>query len=958
MGEVYLAQDTKLDRKVALKILPEDFASDAERMRRFVQEAKAASALNHPNIITIHEIGEAEGTHFIATEFIEGCTLRERLARGSLPLDEILSIARQTAEALSAAHAAGILHRDVKPENIMLRSDGYVKVLDFGIAKLTEQTTGEIDTESATVAKNANTGPGSILGTTAYMSPEQVRSQALDARTDIWSLGVVLYELIAYQKLFPGETPGDVIAAILKTEPAALAQARPDCPAELERIVTKALQKEREERYQLVKDLGLDLKSLKRRLEFEAELERTGGPSGRTGELRQPTGAGAAEGTATGAATQTASEIQTTSSAEYLVNEIKQHRRGFALALIPLVIVASALSYFYFKSGHAPLLTDKDTILLADFDNQTGDPVFDRTLKQGLAVILGQSPFLDIFPEARVRETLQSMEHKPDDVVTETLAREICLRQGLKAFLTGAIASLGSHYVITLKAVNAQTGDEMAGEQTEAESKEQVLKTISQAATRLREKLGESLSSIQKFDAPIEQATTASLDALKAYSLGLEQANSGNYQKALPFLQRAIELDPNFALGFLSLARNQLNSGRNNEAAVSAGKAFELRERATENEKLYITLFYHRVVTHDLEKAIEVGEVWKQTYPHNWRTYHALADLYLDVGQFEKAVANGREAMRLNPKVAAVYSNPAGALIFLNRFAEAKEIYQQALANNLDAPEYHMYLYWIAYFAGDTVTMAQEQKWEDANSYSYWSLTLQAQTAALDGKWRKAKGLSNQASAILERDGIKGFVARLASHHALTGAVFGDCQTAKQKATQALASVNDTSYSESAVALAMCGEVGQAQAHMAKLAPLFPNDTRFNGIWLPVVRAAIELHRGQPEQALQLLEPVRRYEAATDFQPQYLRGLAYLRLGQGAEAAAEFQKIIDRHGLYDILGPALYSLAHLELARASALSGDDSKARKAYEDFFTRWKDADADLPVLIEAKKEYEKLR
>ncbi|MGI9167222.1 MAG: protein kinase domain-containing protein [Pyrinomonadaceae bacterium] len=958
MGEVYLAQDTKLDRQVALKILPEDLASDAERMRRFVQEAKAASALNHPNIITIHEIGEAEGAHFIATEFIDGPTLRERLDRGPLPLDELLGIAGQTAEALTAAHAAGIVHRDIKPENIMLRPDGYVKVLDFGIAKLTEHTTGAIDTEGAT-AKQFNTGPGSIMGTTAYMSPEQVRSQVLDARTDVWSLGAVLYEMIASQKLFPGETPGDVIAAILKTGPPPLAQVRRDCPAELERIVRKALHKKREKRYQLVSDLGRDLKSLKRRLEFEAELERSGAPIEKSGELRQRTSAGAAEGTAAEASTQTASEIHTTSSAEYIVSQIKTHRRGFAFALIPLVIVAAALSYFfYFKSGHAPLLTEKDTILLADFDNQTGDPVFDRTLKQGLAVILGQSPFLDIFPESRVRETLQSMEHKPDDVVTEPLAREICLRQGLKAFLTGAIASLGSHYVITLKAVNAQTGDEMASEQTEAESKEQVLKTISQAATRLREKLGESLSSIQKFDAPIEQATTASLDALKAYSLGLEQANSGNYPKAIPFLQLAIELDPNFALGYLSLARNQLNSGRNNEATVSASKAFELRERATENEKLYITLFYYRVVTHDLEKAIEVGEVWKQTYPHNWRTYHALADLYIDVGQFEKAVANGREAMRLNPKVAAVYSNPAGALIFLNRFAEAKEIYQQALANNLDAPEYHMYLYWIAYYAGDTATMAQEQKWEDANSYPYWSLTLQAQTAALDGKWHKAKNLSNQATAMLERSGIKGFVARLASHVALTGAVFGDCQTAKQKATQALASVNDASYSESAVALAMCGEVSQAQAHMATLAPLYPNDTRFNGIWLPVIRAAIELQRGQPAQALQLLEPVRRYEAASDFQPQYLRGLAYLRLGQGAEAAAEFQKIIDRHGLFDIGGPALYSLAHLGLARASSVSGDASKARKAYEDFLTRWKDADADLPILIEAKKEYARLR
>ena len=956
MGEVYLAQDTKLDRKVALKILPEDLATDAERMRRFVQEAKAASALNHPNIITIHEIGEAEGAHFIATEFIDGPTLRERLKRGPLPLDELMGIAVQTAEALAAAHAAGIVHCDIKPENIMLRPDGYVKVLDFGIAKLTEHTPGAIDTEGAT-AKQFNTGPGSIIGTIAYMSPEQVRSQVLDGRTDIWSLGVLLYELIAHQQPFPGDSPGDVIASILRSRPRPLTQVRRDCPAGLEHIVRKALHKKRERRYQLVEDLSRDLKSLSRRLEFEAELERSGAPAEKSGKFRQRT-SGAAENTAAEASTVTASEIHTTSSAEYIFSQIKTHQRGIALALISLVIVAAVVSYFLFLKHPATALTDKDTILLADFDNKTGDVVFDGTLKQALAVTLAQSPFLDIFPEARVRETLQSMKHQPDDRVNEPIAREICLRQGLKAFLTGAIASLGSHYVITLKAVNAQTGDEMAQEQTEAESKEQVLKTISQAATRLREKLGESLSSIQKFDAPIEQATTASLEALKAYSLGLEQANSGNYPKAIPLLQRAIELDPNFALGYLSLARNQLNSGLNSEAIVSAGKAFELRERTTENEKLYITLVYHRVVTHNLEKAIEVGEVWKQTYPRYWRTYHALADLYLEVGQFEKALANGREAMRLNPKVAAVYSNPAGALIWLNRFAEAKEIYQQAMANNLDAAEYHLFLHWIAYFAGDKAAQSQQLMWAEANSYSYFALALEAQTAALDGQWRKSKELSTRATDIAERGGLKGWVARIASREALTGAVFGDCQTAKRKAAQAIASVNDTSYSENAIVLVMCGDVSHVQAYIAKLAPLYPNDTRFNGIWLPAIRAAIELQRGQPAQAIQLLEPAKRYETATDFQPQYLRGLAYLRLGQGAEAAAEFQKIIDRHGLYDFLGPALYSVAYLGLARASALSGDASQARKAYQDFFAMWKDADADIPILIEAKKEYEKLK
>ena len=946
MGEVYLAQDTKLDRQVALKILPQEFASDADRMRRFVLEAKSASALNHPNIITIHEIGESDGVHYIATEYIDGTTLRGRLADHSLRLSEMLAVATQIAQALQAAHEAGIVHRDINPGNVMLRRDGYVKLLDFGIAKLTEHMSEAIESEADTKERVFKTEPGRIIGTTHYMSPEQIRDRKLDARTDIWSLGVLLYEMVAGQRPFLGETFGDVIAAILRNEPTALPELAPECPTELERIVAKALQKDRKQRYQRVKDFAADLKGLRRRLAFAAELERTAS----TERTDAPT---------TTVTAQTAGlDIHTTSSAEYLVNQVKQHKRGVFLALIPFMLAVAALLYFVaFRPQPAPL-TDKDTILLADIENTTGDPVFDGALKQGLAVTLGQSPFLDIFPEARVRETLQLMQRAPDERVSEAVAREICQRQGLKAFLSGSIATLGSHYVITLKAIKAQSGDETAREQTEADSKERVLTALSQAAIKLRKQLGESLSSIQKFDAPIEQATTSSLDALKAYSLGLEQANSGNYPKAIPFYQRAIELDPKFALGYQALAREQLNNDDNNAATVSATKAFELRERASENEKLYITLIYHRAVTRDMAKAIEVGEVWKHTYPRYWRPYHALADLYLEVGEFEKAAENGREAVRLNPKIAAAYSNYAGALVYLNRFAEAKQIYQQAFANNLDAREYHWYLYWIAYHANDTAAMQQQLTWAETNSFPYWSLFLQAQTAALEGKWRKSIDLSNRASEMIRRGGTKGLVAWTASHSALTAALFGDCQTAKQRAVQALESVPDATYSGSAAVLATCGEVNQAQTQAEKLAQLYPNDTRFNGIWLPLIRAAIELQRNNPARAIQFLEPATRYEAAADFQPQYFRGLSYLRLGKGAEAAAEFQKIVDRKGQGDLLVSTLYPLAHLGLARALSLSGDAARARKAYEDFFALWRDADSDLPILIEAKKEYAKMK
>jgi serine/threonine protein kinase/tetratricopeptide (TPR) repeat protein len=957
MGEVYLAQDTELDRKVALKFLPEDLASDAERMRRFVQEAKAASGLNHPNIITIHEIGEADGAHFIATEFIDGTTLRERLNRGPLPLDQVLSIATQTTEALSAAHAAGIVHRDVKPENIMLRRDGYVKVLDFGIAKLTEQITREIDTEGAT-AKQFNTGPGSIMGTTAYMSPEQVRSQVLDARTDIWSLGVVLFELVAHQKLFPGESPGDVIAEILKTEPPSLAEVRRDCPAELERIVTTALQKKREKRYQLVKELGRDLKRLKRRLEFEAELERTGGPSERTGELRESTNAAAA--TPPEAATQTlgANANQTSSSAEYIVSQIKTHKRGFAVALLLLVLAAGALSYFlYFKPVHAPALTDKDTILLADFDNETGDTVFDGTLNQGLAVTLAQSPFLDIFSDARVRETLRFMNRSSDERVTKGIAREICERQGLKAFLAGSISNFGTHYVITLEAANAQTGDTIALQQAEAENKEQVLSALGNAATKLREKLGESLASIQKYNAPLYQATTSSLEALKIFSLGVEQQLKGKYLEAIPFFKRATETDPDFALAYARLASVYFNTGQFGLAAGASQKAYDLRDRVSERERLFISMSYYSNVTREVEKYIETLGLWERTYTRDLVPHNNLALQYNDIGQYEQAAEEAREAIRLNPSAAAPQSNLARALLGLNRFDEAKEGIGRALARQVESIFMHRILYWIAFIQGDEAGMKQQIEWTNGKPEEYTAQNWQVETAAFSGQLRKAKEFSSRAAELAQRRDLKEVVAQIVAGDAVREALFGDCKQVKERTAKALAITESQPARVSAAnALAVCGEFNHMQTIVDELVKRYPKDTLLNNVFLPLIQARAEMNRGNGAQAIRLLEITRSYEGAALFQVAYLRGQAYLSQQKGAEAATEFQKILDHRGSQPV--SYFYPLAHLELARGAALAGDTAKARQAYENFFALWKDADADLLVLREAKKEYEKLK
>jgi eukaryotic-like serine/threonine-protein kinase len=964
MGEVYLAEDMRLERQVALKILPEQFTQSPDRLRRFVQEAKTASALNHPNIITIHEIGETAGTHFIATEFITGETLRQRMARQMVTIHDALDLGIQMAGALQAAHAAGIIHRDIKPENIMLREDGIVKVLDFGLAKLVEPsssfppaTTSETD---APTIMQVHTEPGVVMGTVSYMSPEQARGKPLDARSDIFSLGVLLYEMVAGCKPFRGDTPSDIIAALLVKEPLPVNQLVPDCPNDLNHIINKALRKDKDERYQTIKSMLADLKTLKQEMEFEARLRRS---SSSTPAVALKTSTIQAVGGATTQVLDVKSSVDlarhsTMASAEYLVSKIKSHRR-VALITLALIIATSIAAYFYFN--RKPVLTIKDTILLTDFVNTTGDMVFDGTLKQGLAVQLGQSPFLNLFPETQARQVLQLMGRAVDTRLTADIGREICQRQGLKALIVGSIAPLGNHYVISLEAINAQSGETVVREQVEAESKEQVLKSLGQAAVNLREKLGESLSSIQNFDAPIEQATTHSLDALKAFSLGLEQSYQGNYSKAIPFYQRAVELDSNFALAYLGLARERLNTNVPDLAVEAATRAFDLKERTTENEKFQISTFYQMSVHNDLDKAIEVGELWKRSYPHYSKPYHALADLYISVGQYAKAIEAGREGIRLNPGVAATYSNLAGALVHLERHEEAKEVYRQARARGFDAPEYHYYAFWLALFDRDIVVMQQEVDWfEKSSTHPHFAPILRSLEATFQGRWREALAESERAREITERRQLTGETIWLARVDALRSATMGDCKTAKQKAATIISlSTRNDDLARAALALALCGDTPQAQAIAQRMAQRDPKDTLLKGVWLPTIRAAIEIERGNYQQAIDALQPTGSYEgAAAGLYPIYLRGLAYLRKGAGAEAEAEFQKMLKHRSWTLPTWTQHYPLANLWLARAAALGGDKVKARHAYEDFFAIWKTADADLPILQEARHEYEKLK
>jgi serine/threonine protein kinase/predicted Zn-dependent protease len=956
MGEVYLAQDTQLRRPVAIKLLTAEFTHDTDRLHRFEHESYAASALNHPNILTIHEIGSQDGLHFIATEYIDGESLRDRLHHSKMQLREVLEVATQVASALTAAHQAGIVHRDIKPENIMLRRDGYVKVLDFGLAKLTDTDPRQDDAADAPTRVMIKTDPGVVMGTSFYMSPEQARAQEVDARTDIWSLGCVIYEMVSGRMPFEGPSTGDVIGLILHKEPTPLTRYEPEIPAELDRIVTKALEKDREERYQVVKDLALDLKKLKRHMEFELDLERTHAPEASLGVSQEVSTDDRLTETPKGSKVQTDSlaVVHTASSAEYIVSQIRTHKKVAALIAVGFVIAVAAGLFFYLKPVSA--LTDKDTILIADFVNTTADTVFDGTLKQGLAVQLSQSPFLNVFPDARVRQTLRLMGRSPDERVTKDVAREICQRQGLKAFLSGSINNLGTSYVIALEAINGQSGEELAREQVEAENKEQVLKALSQAASKLRQKLGESLGSIQKFDAPLE-LTTSSLDALKAYSMGYEQAVKGRFLESIPFYKRAVELDSNFAYAYGGLAVQYSNTSQPKLAAEYAQKAFALRDRVSELEKLRITSFYYTFLTGELDKQIEVLELYKRTYPRDFRAPGNLADGYLRIGQFEKAAAEANNALRLNPTSAASHINLAQAFISLNRFDDASAALDQATQQNLDATPLRAIKYQLAMISGDTASSKEQIDRAGGKPDEYAALNWQTQTEAFSGHLRRSQDFYRRAIEMATRSDAKEIAAQYAVDAALRDAVLGRCSESKAVASESAGlERNIMTRQRAALALALCGDASRAQSLIDELTKERPNDTLINSLWGPAIRSAIEINRNNPANAIKLLDSTRRFEPAAEFWPQYLRGLAYIRLKSGNEAAAEFQKILDNRGQAPL--SVLFTLAHLGLARAAALTGDTSKSRKAYQDFLSLWKDADSDLTVLQEAGQEYEKLK
>jgi eukaryotic-like serine/threonine-protein kinase len=859
MGQVFSAIDTRLDRRVAIKVSPEHF------MDRFGREAKTISSLNHPHVCTLYDVGP----NYLVMELVEGETLAAHLKRGKLSIDQTVQYGRQIASALAAAHAKGIVHRDLKPANIMLCESG-VKVLDFGLAKAAGDET--------------LTALHAVVGTPAYMAPEQREGKPADPRTDIYAFGCVIYEMATGARPGSGPRVGS---------------------RRLEKIVNRCLEQDPERRWQSVAELESALTALAR--------------PGR-------------------------------------------HWTSLAAAALAVLVVLAG-GYFYLH--RSPKLTDKDTILLADFENKTGDPVFDATLRQGLIVQLQQSPYLSLVQDQKIRATLKLMGKAVGSAPTGDTAREVCERVGARAMLTGRISSLGSQYVMSLHAEGCANGEALDDQQQQVRAKDQVLNALGDMAGKFRARAGESMTAIRKHNVPLEEGTTSSLEALKAYTASLTESGV----EAVSQLRRATELDPQFAVACSVLAIQYSGLGEAARSRESAIRAYQARERASGPEKFNIEYSYHRNVTGNLEKAWQAVSLWRQTYPRDQKAFSLSAGYAANgTGRLEQAFQLAAKSVALEPDQVYGYTGQANVLFRMGRFEEAEKSFAAAAAHHARLEDSPAFLYLLAFAKGDKpgIDRALAEGHENQNSELIMA-QLQALAAAHDGHLDESERYSRQAVEMALRAGLRERTAVFQAVPAAWNALYESKGAARAAADAALKTFEgrDVSYA-AGFALGLAGDGAKAEALADKLDKEYAEDTHVQATYVPTLRALAALARKDPRKAIDLLEANRPYEFGIpplafvhfygNMYPIYIRGLAYLEMHRAQEAVAEFERLLAHRGL--AVGDPVEAAARRQLARALDMAGDKTKARSAYQDFLKSWQDADQDIPMLKQAKAEFTRLQ